>query len=363
MIEGLRVVAVIPARGGSKSIPKKNTRPLGGKPLLAWSIDAAREVLEIDRIIVSTDDAEIGRLAAKFGAEVYKRPPELATDEALVIDAIRHLISTLRAEGEPAHIMVLLEPTCPLRSIEDIRKCIWRVGGENFDSVATFKPADLNPHRSWRIVDGKPLPFISGSDPWQPRQKLPVAFQLNGAVYAFRADRLPDGINALLYGRMGAVITSASKDPGLKSAEKAGPLTSSITRFLVSENMTVKAAMQLLEETEERIIFVTDRQNRLFGSVTDGDIRRWILATDSLDGCVKDLCNRHPYAVSPDYNLQDVRRVILERNIACIPVLDESQQIIDLLFWGKIFKAPSVDIDNESDFIIAQALLMRGAFQ
>lgn len=211
MIQGLRAVAVIPARGGSKSIPRKNIRPLAGKPLLAWSIEAARAVPEIGRVIVSTDDAGIGDVAREFGAEVHVRPPELATDEALVIDAIRHLIGLLRMQGEPPRVMVLLEPTSPLRSPDDIRQCIRRLTADDLDSVATFKAADLNPHRAWRIVDGKPAPFIGGADPWRPRQKLPPAFQLSGAVYAFRADRLPEDGTALLYGRAGAVVAPVER--------------------------------------------------------------------------------------------------------------------------------------------------------
>ena len=363
MIEGLRVIAVIPARGGSKSIPKKNIRPLGGKPLIAWSIDAARSVAEIDRIIVSTDDAEISRVARDFGAEVYLRPAELATDEALVIDTIRHLIDVLRAQGEPAQIMVLLEPTCPLRSSEDIQQCIRQLATGDLDSVATFKPADLNPHRAWRIVDNKPFPFNAGVDPWLPRQKLPPACQLSGAVYAFRADRLPVGTNALLYGRTGAVISSRSRQAPSQPRHGAAPMTSAVTRFLANQDVTLKAAMRLLEETEERILFVTDQDGRLFGSVTDGDVRRWILSTDSLDGSVKDVCNQQPFTVDVEYSLDEVRRVMLERKIGCIPVLDKNRRIVDLLFWSKVFKAPSVDIDTESDFILAQALLMRGSYQ
>ena len=87
MLNGKRVIAVIPARGGSKSVPGKNIRSLGGKPLLAWSIDVARQVSEIDRIIVSTDDTQIASVGRIYGAEVYARPQHLATDEALVIDA------------------------------------------------------------------------------------------------------------------------------------------------------------------------------------------------------------------------------------------------------------------------------------
>ena len=124
MLNGKRVIAVIPARGGSKSIPGKNIRPLGGKPLLAWSIEVARQVSEIDRIIVSTDDAEIAAVAKANGAEVYPRPPHLATDEALVIDALKDLLQTLESEHETTEWVVLLEPTCPLRTADDVRECL-----------------------------------------------------------------------------------------------------------------------------------------------------------------------------------------------------------------------------------------------
>ncbi len=140
-------------------------------------------------------------------------------------------------------------------------------------------------------------------------------------------------------------------------------MTSSIRRFFVDKDVTIRAAMQQLEATEERILFVTDEDGTLFGAVTDGDIRRWILANDSLAGTVEEVCNKQPYAVPTTYRVEDIRRAMLERNIACIPVADEHGRIVDLLFWGQIFKAPSVDIDTESDLIVAQALLARGAFQ
>ncbi len=92
MLNGKRVIAVVPARGGSKSIPGKNIKPLCGKPLLAWSIDIARQVAEIDRVIVSTDDSEIAAVGRNYGADVYDRPAHLATDEALVIDALKDLL-------------------------------------------------------------------------------------------------------------------------------------------------------------------------------------------------------------------------------------------------------------------------------
>jgi len=206
MLNGEQVVAIIPARGGSKSIPGKNIRPLRGKPLLVWSIEVAQQVSEISRIIVSTDDDEITALARAHGAEVYARPPHLATDESLVIDALKDLLRTLRTEGSAPEWIVLLEPTCPLRSPSDVRECLKLVAQGDVDSVATFTGAELNPHRAWRLVDGKPEVFIPGAVPWLPRQKLPEAYQLNGAVYVFRADLLAQETQSILLGRLGAVL-------------------------------------------------------------------------------------------------------------------------------------------------------------
>lgn len=209
MIAGRRVVAVVPARAGSKSVPGKNVRRLGGKPLIAWSIEAAKAVPAIDRVIVSTDGTEIARVARQYGAEVYDRPAALATDEAQVTDALRDLIATLRGEGERAEIMVLLEPTAPLRLPSDVAACLDLMAARGLDCVATFKEADLNPHRAWRLVDGRAETFLPGADPWQRRQALPPAHQLNGAVYVFSIPGLMEGAGkgglSLLFGRTGAV--------------------------------------------------------------------------------------------------------------------------------------------------------------
>jgi len=206
MLNGKRVVAVIPARGGSKSVPGKNIRPLGGKPLIAWSIEVAQQVKEIDRILVSTDDAGIAAVCRLRGAEVYTRPEHLATDDALVIDALKDLIEVLKAERQTPEWIVLLEPTCPLRAAEDVRQCLKLVEQGGYDSVATFKDAELNPHRAWKLIDGVPEVFIPGAIPWLPRQKLPRAYQLNGAVYVFRAAMLEKETASLLLGELGAVL-------------------------------------------------------------------------------------------------------------------------------------------------------------
>jgi CMP-N,N'-diacetyllegionaminic acid synthase len=209
MISGQRIVALTPARGGSKSVPYKNLHELGGKPLLAWPIETARATAAIDRVIVSTDDDRIAGVAASLGAEVYRRPAALATDTAVVADAIRDLWRRLRDEGETASILVLLEATSPFRTPELIERCLRRMIDEQLDSIATFHEADINPERTWRIDGGTPEPFIRGAIPWKPRQLLTPAYQLNAAVYAFRPDALPADSPSILFGRMGAEIVPA----------------------------------------------------------------------------------------------------------------------------------------------------------
>lgn len=209
MINGKKVVAIIPARSGSKSVPQKNIYPLAGKPLIQWTIETASKCSSIDRIIVSTDGKEIANVAKDLGVEVKMRPADLATDTALVIDTLRYLIKEIKAEDDQFEYMVLLEATSPLRSADDVEGCIQKL--EDHDSVATFTQAHLNPHRAWKIDQGKPMPFIEGANPWSPRQQLPEAFQLNGAVYAFSMSGLPATGPGVLFGNIGAVTMPAER--------------------------------------------------------------------------------------------------------------------------------------------------------
>lgn len=208
MIRGERVVALVPARGGSKGVPNKNVRRLGGRPLVGWPIEVATSTDAVDRVVVSTDDERIAAVAREFGAEVLDRPAALARDDSLVADAVRHAIGELSRQGETARYATLLEPTSPLREPRDVQGCLERLAGEPaLDSVATFVEAEVNPHRTWRLGDdGRPEPFVDGADPWRPRQELPEAYRLNGAVYAFDVDAFPaDGVS-LLFGETGAVV-------------------------------------------------------------------------------------------------------------------------------------------------------------
>lgn len=207
MINGKRVITIIPARAGSKSIKFKNLKELGGKPILVWSIESALATPEIDRVIVSTDGENIAEAARQAGAEVAMRPDELSTDTAIPADMIRHHIAELRREGDDFTYLVYLEPTSPFRRVSDIQNCLQLMDKDGLDSVATFMDAMLNPHRAWTIDDSHhPSVFIDGAVPWLPRQKLPKAYQLNGAVYAFIADKFgPDAVG-LLFGKQGAIV-------------------------------------------------------------------------------------------------------------------------------------------------------------
>lgn len=121
MINNKKILAIIPARGGSKGLPRKNIRELAGKPLIAWTIEAGRKSKYIDRLIVSSEDFEIIEVAKKYGAEIpFVRPKHLAEDESLGLDPVFHALRELPGYD----IVVLLQPTSPLRLTEDIDACI-----------------------------------------------------------------------------------------------------------------------------------------------------------------------------------------------------------------------------------------------
>ena len=206
--DNIPIIAVIPARGGSKSIKGKNLYPLGGKPLIQWSLEVALETPEISKVIVSTDDAEIANFVSGFNVNIHHRPPELSTDTALVIDTVRHVLhQEVTIAPCDDMIMVLLEPTCPLRDVTMVRQCINKMLTEHLDSVATFSPACVNPLRCWKMDNNnEPRPYLEGAVPWMPRQKLAPAYQLNGAVYAFRPLKLDEHSVSLLFGNMQAVL-------------------------------------------------------------------------------------------------------------------------------------------------------------
>ncbi len=141
MAEHRRILALIPARGGSKGIPRKNLAPLGGKPLLAHTVEQAKATPAIDRVVVSTDDDEIARSAGRWGAEVIRRPAALASDTASSEEALLHALDELRRrEGYEPDVIVFLQATSPLRRDHDVAMSIATLDAEGADALFSACP-------------------------------------------------------------------------------------------------------------------------------------------------------------------------------------------------------------------------------
>lgn len=187
MIGGKGVLAVIPARGGSKGLPRKNVLPLGGKPLIGWSIDAARGSRHIDRVVISTEDAEIAAAAWSLGCETVARPANLATDDARIEPALIHALDSINGSYE---ILVLLQPTSPLRAAIDIDGCLAALDRSGAPSCITVSEPAKSPYWTFRMAEGDRLVPLLGHEIGHRRQELPAAYAVNGAVYAARSDWL-----------------------------------------------------------------------------------------------------------------------------------------------------------------------------
>ena len=192
MYKEKKILAIIPARGGSKGLPRKNIKLLSGKPLIAWTIEQAKKSSYLDKIVVSTDDKEIADISKKYGAEVpFSRPKELATDDAKSIDAIFHALEWLRQNREVYDIVVMLQPTSPLREAEDIDKAIELLMSKDAEGVVSVCRAEHPPLWSNTIPeDGCMKNFLAKKIMNTPRQALPVYYRLNGAVYLGYCDYL-----------------------------------------------------------------------------------------------------------------------------------------------------------------------------
>jgi len=181
MINGKSVLAVIPARGGSKGVPRKNIRSVGGQPLIAWTIEAALRSSIIDRLILSTDDDEIAKVAKEYGCEVpFMRPPELALDHTPGIDPVLHAVEQLPGYD----YVVLLQPTSPLRQVEDIDGCVSLCVQQASPAAVSVTECDKSPFWMYQLDERHSMkPILEVADSYTRRQELPAIYALNGAVY------------------------------------------------------------------------------------------------------------------------------------------------------------------------------------
>jgi len=180
-------LAIIPARSGSKRLPKKNILDLSGKPLIAWSIEAGLNSKYIDKVVVSSDDDEILGISRKFGANIIQRPDELAGDTATTFDAIKHTIDSL----EKYDYIVLLQPTSPLRNSRHIDDAIELLESKNADAVVSVCEMDHSP--LWANTINKNLSmkgFLKNEVLNKNSQELEKFYRLNGAIYICKTDKL-----------------------------------------------------------------------------------------------------------------------------------------------------------------------------
>lgn len=183
MYKSKKILALIPARGGSKGIPHKNIVNLKDKPLIDYTILAAKNSQYIDYILVSTDDKEIAEVAQRSGAEVpFMRPQELASDTAKTIDVVLHAIDYMKRVEMQHDILVLLQPTQPLRTAEDIDGAIETFFEHNCKALVSVSPAETHPILIRSIADGKLIPMLKRSSTCR-RQDFPAFYQVNGCIY------------------------------------------------------------------------------------------------------------------------------------------------------------------------------------
>ncbi len=185
------ILALIPARGGSKRLPRKNIKPLGDKPLIAWSIEAALESKHLEDVVVSTEDDEIANVASQYGAQVpFKRPYMLSLDSTSTMDVILHTIETLESEGKEYKYLLLLQPTSPLRSNQDIDNIIELMMKKEADSIISVCESEHSPLWSNRLPKDHSMDNFLPKKAESISQELPTYYRLNGSIYLAKIDQL-----------------------------------------------------------------------------------------------------------------------------------------------------------------------------
>ena len=194
------VLGLIPARGGSKGVPRKNIRELAGKPLIAYSILSAQQAKRLHRFIVSTDDEEIAAVARHWGAEVpFLRPKELAQDDTPDLPVFQHALKWLREQEDYVpDILVHLRPTQPLRTARHIDEVVEKLLETGADSVKSVRSVEEHPHKMWEVVGERLVPYLKTEfrlrvGPDYPRQKLAPLYVSSGLVDAVRREVVEAG--------------------------------------------------------------------------------------------------------------------------------------------------------------------------
>lgn len=237
----MTTVATICARGGSRGVPGKNIRPLAGHPLLAYTISSALTCPAVDRVIVSTDSDAVAEVARRYGAEVpFMRPASLAGDEAGKIPVLQHAVLALEAKGAGIDVIVDLDPTCPLRTVDEIEAC-WRlVQTPDTDVVFTVTAARKNPYFNMvEIADGYAQLCKVPDRPVVRRQDAPTVYEMNASIYAWRRQHLIDD------GRLIGVRSRILEMPAERSHDIDLEIDFAFLEFLVASGRVELPAVQV----------------------------------------------------------------------------------------------------------------------
>lgn len=189
----MNILVIIPARGGSKGIPHKNVKELNGKPLICYSIDAARQLTTDENIYVSTDDDVIIKVVEDYGLKVhFKRPAELATDCAGTNGVLLHALEFYEKQGRKYDVVVLLQPTSPFRETKSLKEAV-ALYTSDIDMVVSVKEAATNPYYNSFEEDAEGLLVISkGDGTIERRQDAPKVWEFNGSIYVINSTRLKE---------------------------------------------------------------------------------------------------------------------------------------------------------------------------
>jgi len=193
----MQLLGIIPARGGSKGIPGKNIKLLADKPLLAYTIEAARQAGICSRLILTTDSEAIANVGREWGIEVpFIRPPELARDDTAMLPVLQHAVTEMRARGFSPDAIVILQPTAPFRRGDDLKAAFGLLNSNpSIDSVVSVEPVPehYSPYFVMKIEEDRLLPFIEGGLKITRRQDAPKAYSRSGDFYFIRIGTLMDG--------------------------------------------------------------------------------------------------------------------------------------------------------------------------
>ncbi|MHB1222527.1 MAG: acylneuraminate cytidylyltransferase family protein [Gemmatimonadaceae bacterium] len=217
----MRVLGLIPARGGSRGVPRKNLRSLGGRPLLAYTAQSALAATRLARVVLSTDDAEIAEVGAALGLDVpFIRPAELAADDTPMLPVVRHALDVLGAAGDVYDAVCLLQPTTPFRPAGAVDGCIAMLEASGADSVISVRAVPTHLHPQWTFIGDAEgfLTLASGAVAPPPRrQLLPPAYHRDGAVYVIRRATLDGG--TILGTRVAGCVLAGAPAVNIDEAE------------------------------------------------------------------------------------------------------------------------------------------------